>query len=70
MASGPWIGRINRSKTWPHPNGAVKHSHTHLLTERRPDRVDNGPSGECQPRWRIPTSEMKSDTYHLCQTHC
>src|SRR3954453_22847 len=23
MASGPWKGRINRSKTWPHPNSAA-----------------------------------------------
>ncbi len=42
MASGTWLGRINRSKTWPHPNGAVKRSSLNLLTERRPDRVGPG----------------------------
>ena len=44
MASGTWIRRINRSKTWPHPNAAVKRSSLNLLTERRPDRVESGHS--------------------------
>ena len=45
IASGQWIGRINRSKTWPHPNEAAKRSNLNLLTERRPDRAE--PSGKC-----------------------
>lgn len=39
MATGTWIGRINRSKTCPHPNTAANVSSS-LLTERRPDRVE------------------------------
>ncbi len=42
MASGTWIGRINRSKTWPHPNMQLHQKELNLLTERRPDRVESG----------------------------
>ncbi len=42
MASGNWIRRINRSKTWPHPNTQLHQKILNLLTERRPDRVESG----------------------------
>lgn len=49
MASGTWIGRINRSKTWPHPQPRSNSQHPNLLTERRPDRVDS-----CHSAWSGP----------------
>ena len=45
MASGTWQRRINRSKTWPHPGTAAAEQNLNLLTERRPDRVEDGRPG-------------------------
>ncbi|MES2903630.1 MAG: hypothetical protein V4696_05540, partial [Pseudomonadota bacterium] len=42
MASGTWLGRINRSKTWPHPNTAA--------APERPELANGAPSRQGRKR--------------------